>query len=118
MKQLEKILCAFVAARLAGESAAVPDGAGPLFEAFAALSSARSYGPNGPNPITWADLAAWSRMMRVPIEPHHARIIMAMDRAWLDQVYSKAGQAPEGVKTLPPMSAKPLTAALFDVVAG
>ena len=118
MKRLEKQLCAALKAHLAGSKAPLPEAGRVLLDAFNALSRARPYSSAGPNPITWEALAAWSRLMRVPIEPRHAAIIMALDQVWLDAAYGPGRQAPEGVKTLPPVSAQPLTAALFDLTAG
>lgn len=118
MNRLKSQLCAALKARLAGGKPALPEAGRPLLDAFNALSRARGYNGTGPNPITWEALAAWSRLMRVPIEPHHAEIIMALDQVWLDDAYRQAAKAPDGTKTLPPVSAQPLTAALFDVTAG
>lgn len=118
MNRLEKQLCAALKAHLAGSKAPMPEAGQPLLDAFNALSRARSYNGTGPNPISWEALAAWSRIMRMPIEPRHAGIIMALDQVWLDAAYGPGRIAPEGVKTLPPVSAQPLTAALFDVTAG
>lgn len=55
--------------------------------------------------------------MRMPLLPHHVDTILAMDAAWLDQVYAQ-DRAPDGVKTLPPVSRQPLTSALLDAVMG
>ena len=118
MTRLEKQLSAALKARLAGRKVPLPEAGRPLLDAFNALSRARSYNGAGPNPITWEALAAWSQMMRVPITPDHARIIMALDQVWLDAAYRPGAQAPGGIKTLPPVSRQPLTAALFDVTAG
>ena len=43
--------------------------------------------------------------MRVPLEPHHVRILLAMDRTWLEELRKDP---------TPP----PLSAAAFDGIAG
>lgn len=118
MKRLRKLLCAALAARLAGRKARIPEAGAPLMDAFSALSRARSVGPNGPNPISWADMAAWSALMQVPIGPTTAEIIMALDEVWLEHAYRRARGAPEGVKTLPHVSQHPINAGLLDAIMG
>lgn len=115
---VKKHLCAALKASLEGGKVRMPEVGAPLLEAFTALSRARSYGMNGPNPISWQDLFAWSRMMRQPVEPRHVEIIMALDEVWLTHAYSRERQAPEGVKTLPPISQHPINAALLDAMLG
>lgn len=63
-------------------------------------------------------MLAWSQIMRIPVEPHHADIIMSLDRVWLDDAYRTDKQAPAGVKTLPPVSQQPISAALLDAMFG
>ncbi|WP_306752094.1 phage tail assembly chaperone [Paracoccus actinidiae] len=118
MDRLKKQLCAALKARNVGGKTPIPEAGLPLWQAFGALSRARSYNPHGPNPITWEALAAWSQLMRVPVEPRHADIIMALDAVWIKDAYRTDKQAPEGVKTLPPMSQHPINAALLDAMLG
>ena len=118
MDRLKKQLCAALKARLAGGTSPLPEAGLPLMDAFGALSRARSSNPHGPNPITWEALAAWSQLMRVPLEPHHVDIIMALDAAWIEDAYRTDKQAPGGVKPLPPMSQHPINAALLDAMLG
>ncbi|REF67402.1 phage tail assembly chaperone [Paracoccus versutus] len=117
MSRLKDQLCAALRARLAGKRVIAPEAGWPLLDAFQALSVARSYGSAGPNPISWAELAAWSQVMRRPIEPAHAEIIMDLDQVWLEHA-SRGGKAPEGVKALAPVSKHPISAALLDAVMG
>lgn len=118
MDRLKQQLCAALKASLDGRKVSFPEAGEALLSAFTALSRARSYHQYGPNPISWSDLAAWSQMMRVPIEPRHADIIMALDRVWIDHACRADKQAPEGVKTLPPVSDQPISAAMFDALFG
>lgn len=116
MKHLERQLCAAVRANLGGGARVPPPEAGLLlWNVFQRLSARRSYHMAGPNPISFAEVEAYCRLMRQPLEPRHVSIIMAMDQAWLDHAHSKTA-VPEGVKTLPPVSTRPLSAALLDVV--
>ncbi|WP_303385803.1 hypothetical protein [Paracoccus sp. (in: a-proteobacteria)] len=52
------------------------------------------------------------------LRPHHIRTIMAVDEVWMEHTIQAMKQPPEGVKTLPQMSAQPLTAKLLDVMMG
>lgn len=115
MSRLRKQLCTALEARMNGQKARTPDAGAELLDAFLALSRARSIGPHGPNPITWEALAAWSQVMRVPIRPDHAEIIMALDDVWMTRTMKRA---PEGVKTLPQVSKHPISAGLLDAMIG
>lgn len=118
MDRLKKQLCAALKARLAGGTTPLPEAGLPLWEVFGALSRQRSYNGVGPNPITWEALAAWLQLMRVPLEPRHVDIIMALDAVWIEDAYRTDKQAPEGVKPLPPMSQHPINAGLLDAMLG
>lgn len=116
LNRLKKQLCAAVMAALTGRKVRPPEAGLELWNAFQRLSATRTYHPAGPNPIQPSEIAAWCQLMRMPLEPRHVDIITAMDAAWLDQAYARDRAAPDGVKTLPPVSQVPLTAALFDAV--
>jgi hypothetical protein len=47
------------------------------------LASHRGVGFAGPAPLTWSDLDAWSRLMRVSPTPWEWTAIAAIDRAFL-----------------------------------
>lgn len=116
--RLKRHLCSALEARLSGRPARTPDAGLWLMEIFGALSRQRGYNPHGPNPITWEAVAAWCAIMRQPLAPYHADIIMALDQVWLDHAYRKTTKAPDGVKVLPPISEHPISAALIDVAFG
>ena len=119
MKRLEQALCRALAAHLAGGAPRPPEAGVPLWNAFLALSGTRRHNGTGPEAITFGEIEAWCRLMRVPLQPRHVRIIVALDRVWLQHAFNEASTpVPDGVKTLPPVSAHPLTADLFDVVVG
>ncbi|MBB1498459.1 hypothetical protein [Paracoccus sp. MC1862] len=117
MDRLQNQLCAAVKAALAGGKVRPPEAGIELWKAFQRLSATRTYHPAGPNPIQPSEIAAWCQLMRMPLEPRHVEIILAMDGAWLDQAYAR-DRTPDGVKTLPPISQQPLTVALLDAVMG
>lgn len=119
MRRLEEQLCTVIRKRVLGQRCRVPDAGADLMQVFRRLSHARSFGAHGPNPISFTDIDAWCRLMRVPLQPAHVAIICAMDRAFMEAWCSKrdAGQA-DGAKTLPPISQQPLNAALLDAVMG
>lgn len=112
--ELKRLLCRALKAHLAGGKARPPEGSGILWGAFLALSRTRSTGPNGPNPITFAEIEAWARLTRTPLEPRHVEILAAMDAIWMDKVYERQRQ-PEGTKALPQRSNEAMTPALFDL---
>lgn len=117
MERLKRQLCAAVAASRPGGNPDVPESGRELWNAFQRLSSARTYHAGGPNPIQISEVAAWCQIMRLPLEPRHVDILLAMDQAWLDRAYAKA-QVPEGVKALPPVSKHALNAGLLDAIMG
>lgn len=114
--RLSRQLCAAVTAALSGARVRPPEAGRPLWNAFQRLNATRTYHMAGPNPISFAEVEAFARLMRLPLEPWHVTILMDMDAAWL--AGAQRAKVPEGVKTLPPVSQQPLSAALLDVVMG
>ncbi len=96
----------------------VPEAGRLLWQWFLDLHETRSFGMNGPNPITFAEIEAFARLMRWPIEPHHVSLILAMDRAWINHINAQApgGSAPSSGASAAPRPV--LTPALFDAVFG
>ncbi|TKA98538.1 hypothetical protein FAZ78_00325 [Cereibacter changlensis] len=117
MKHLTRQLCAALITGLGGGRPNVPEAGVPLWNAFSALSRARTYHAAGPHPLSFSEIEAWSRLMRVPLEPQHVQVITAMDEVWMDCASAKA-QGREGVKILPPKSSKGLNPGLFDAMMG
>lgn len=115
--RLSRQLCAAVTAALSGGKVRPPEAGLPLWNAFQRLNAARSYHMAGANPITFAEIEAFARLMRQPLEPWQVAILLDMDAAWLGHAM-KGSAVPEGVKALPPISKQPLNAALLDVVMG
>lgn len=113
--RLQRQILAALRDQLAGGSTRPPEGGVALWRAFASLSRARSWQAHGPNPISYPEIEAYCRLMRLPLEPRHVAIIRAMDEAWIehahDQLASRNGKGPAGQK-----SKSPLTSALFDAL--
>jgi len=72
---------------------AVPEAGRLLWRAFHELDATRGYGQSGPQPITSAEIEAWCRLTRTPLEPHHVGILRAMDAALVKHVVEEARKA-------------------------
>jgi len=121
--RLKRLITAALRDHLDGHRRRPPEAGIILWNAFAQLSAARTWHAHGPNPIGYAEIEAWCRLMRVPLEPGHVQIIRAMDQVWLLDAQSQLADGkghpdPAAGKKLPRMSKKPLTAALFDAAFG
>lgn len=103
---------------LGGSKRAPPAGSAPIWNAFMRLSARRTMNSVGPNPVSFQEIEAYTRLMALPLSPRHVETLVEMDQIWLDHTYSKTRSAPEGVKTLPPVSKAPLSAALLDAMFG
>lgn len=114
--RLSRQLCAAVTAALSGSKVGPPEAGLPLWNAFQRLNATRSYHMAGANPITFAEIEAFTRLMRLPLEPWQVVILLEMDTAWL--AGAQRAKVPEGVKNLPPVSKHAISAALFDLVTG
>ncbi|CUX15431.1 MULTISPECIES: hypothetical protein [Agrobacterium] len=121
MSNLADHLCAELKRQLEARSPVaprIPTGGELLFRWFLDLHQARTYHAAGPNPISHAEILAYTQLMRWPIEPRHVSILRAMDRTYLECQSLRKNDAPEGVKNLPPISSAPLTAGLVDAIFG
>lgn len=115
--RLARQLVAALETRLKRQRAApVPEAGRLLWTAFHELSRARSWHAAGPNPIAMAEIEAWSRLVRLPLQRRHIGVILALDEAFLDHPHG--AKMPDGVKAAPPVSSHGITAALFDVTMG
>lgn len=106
-------LCEILRAHLAGNPIALPEGAAPLWRAFCDLSEARSWHMNGPNPISWSDIAAWRELTGWPLEPRHVRVIRRLDQAWMESFHDRQ-ESGQGTPVARPGAE--VTATLFDAV--
>lgn len=101
-----------------GKAVSVPPGGSLIWEWFSDLSATRSWHMNGPNPISYAEIAAYGRLMGWSIRPHHVAILQAMDNAFLTDFFAKRERASTGKKKPPLFSTKDMNPALFDAVFG
>lgn len=114
------LLVAALRRHLAGGKPVVPE-AGVLFwNLFMEISAGRSYHAAGPNPVSYAEIHAYARLHRWPLQPHHIAMIRALDDTWLEHAYQRAQGRRDG-KTFDgrrAAHAPDLTAASFDAVFG
>lgn len=118
-QNLKALLIAALKDQLAsGSPSRLPAGGELLWQWFKDLSSTRTAHAAGANPISFAEMEAYFRLRRVSPGEHHVDILLAMDAAFLRHIHEGSKPLPEGVKTLPPISQRPLTAGLFDTMMG
>lgn len=110
-------LVAALRAHLAGGRPSVPEAGRPLWRAFCDLAGTRTWYAHGPNPITFAEIEAWCRVMREPLQPHHVEVIRALDAAWLEHARGQlATPEKDRKRAVRAPSGQELTPALFDAV--
>lgn len=98
-----------------GRPVAMPAGGDLIWKWFVDLSAGRSYHAAGPNPISWADLAAYCSLTGTAMAQHHIDAIRALDAAFLDHAHSRPETSADA---LPAVSSRPMTGALFDALFG
>lgn len=94
-----------------------------LWNLFMEISGSRTYHAAGPHPISFAEIEAYCRLHRWPLQPHHVATIRALDDAWLEHAVRKtdgdtgttAGKTFDSRRYA---HAQPLTGTAFDVVFG
>ena len=101
-----------------GKMPAIPAGGDLIYRWFADLSMARSWHYAGPNPISYAEIEAYCRLHRWPMEPHHVDAIRALDRAFVDQYHHAVTKRNDGAKGGSIVSERPMSAGLFDAMFG
>ena len=99
-----------------GRKPRIPEAGRLVWGWFIELNQTRAVGDNGPAALTYAEIEAWARLHRWPIEARHMAMLSAMDKVYLDHLQRARQMAASGVKVLPPRSGQGLTAALFDAV--
>jgi hypothetical protein len=97
---------------------------------FHELNATRGAGM-GANPISFAEIEAWSRLRREPVRPFELDMIRALDRAYLECAAASREEANEeplgppmtpdlfravykGQRRAPKVSARPFSLELFD----
>lgn len=117
MTRIEKLLVEAIKAHLAGnEATAVPEAGRDLWAIFIGVARSRTYHAAGPNPLSYAEIEAYCRLYRWPLEPHHIDVLTAMDDAWLTHAYGQMKARQDGTSAPVRLPAKALTADLFDAV--
>jgi hypothetical protein len=76
-----------------GRPVTVPEAGRLLWSAFIELDGTRGFGEAGPQPIAFAEIEAWCRLKRTPLEPHHVDALRAMDAAMIAHVAAEARKA-------------------------
>lgn len=97
---------------LEGGELKVPEAGLQIWRWFLELAAARSYHAGGPNPISFAEIEAWARLKRWPLEPRHVEAIRALDAAWLAHIHRQFE------KQRPTKPAKSFSPGAFDAVFG
>jgi hypothetical protein len=87
----------------------VPFAGRRVWSIFLELNATRSIGM-APNPISFGEIEAWSRMHREPVRPFELDMLRALDAAYLEA--ARAGQEESGDEPLGP----PMTPGLFNAV--
>jgi hypothetical protein len=111
-----KLLCEALKLSLrTGKRPTLPAGGDLLWSWFLELHATRSYGPAGPNAISFAEIGAYLELLQIPAQPHHVRILRAMDAEYLEHAFAGKGGA-TGATSRQPQS--DLTADGFDAIFG
>ena len=109
--RLQRQLVEAVRKSLAGsQHPGIPEAGRLLWGWFLGLSATRTSNGRGPNPITFAEIEAYGRVHGWPMRQDHIAILLAMDRAYLEDADRRNG------KDRGP--AQRLTAEAFDAVFG
>lgn len=57
-----------------------------IWDMFLSLHSGRSCSSSGPNPLSWADMKAWSDIQHIDLKEWEVRAIKTLDMTWLNTV--------------------------------
>lgn len=68
----------------------LPDSLSVIWLAFCDLDLGRGGNGFGPNPLSWADIAAYSALNRTPLAPWHIDLIRRLDLACLAAASERA----------------------------
>jgi hypothetical protein len=99
---------------LADKAGRVPDAGRLVWSWFLALCRTRTSNGYGPNPISYAEIEAYARLYRWPLEPRHVDLILAMDRVWMEHARGMEGVMPGAASR----SGVEMTPEAFDAVFG
>ncbi|NTI41610.1 phage tail assembly chaperone [Rhizobium rhizogenes] len=96
----------------------LPAGGAMLWRWFLDLNSTRSYHFGGPNSIAYSEIEAYGRLHHIALQEHHIGVLRAMDEAYLERAHARTKPLSDGTKVMPPISARPISAGLFDAMMG
>lgn len=119
MADLKKLMIAALKQQLKTEKPVhLPAGGALLWTWFNELSRARTMHAAGPNALSFQDIHAYVAVRRLEFGQHHIDILLAMDHAYLEHFRAANERPPEGVRTLPAVSNRSISAGLFDAMMG
>lgn len=110
-------LVAALRKNLAGGKPVVPEAGIPIWNLFMGIAAGRTYHAAGPHPVSNAEIEAYARLHRWPLQPHHVELIRAMDDAWLTHAYRKIDGKRSGVERFSEHS-QAVNPEAFDAVFG
>lgn len=111
--RLERQLCHVLRSHLSGSRAPVPEAGRIAWGWFIDLCCTRTSNGFGPNPISYAEIEAYARLTRWPLEPRHIALIRAMDDVWLEHARKTLHR---GEEKPAPSSAPKISPQAFDAV--
>lgn len=116
MSRLERQLVDCLRDCLLGRRSGVPEAGRLVWRWFGDLCRTRTGNGHGPNPIALAEIEAYGRLYRWPIEPRHVDLILALDRVWLDHARRNIGGGTQ--RSAPTGPGQDCTPEAFDAVFG
>lgn len=117
--RFEKAMVTALAANLNGGPVALPSGGGLLWRWFGDLNNARQWHANGPQAISFTEIAAWARLTGWPLSARHVAVLTTMDAEWRRAWYATGkDRDADGTRVLRRGANQPLSAALFDAAFG
>lgn len=116
IRQLEQALAFHLA--VPSERIALPEAGKLIWQWFVDLHRARSWHMNGPNPISYQEIAAYGRIMCWNMLPYEVEAIRRLDQVFVNHFHDQQRIDNSGVKKLPPAPKGEMTPALFDAVFG
>jgi hypothetical protein len=85
-----------------GRSVTVPEAARRLWRLFAALNQTRTFHSAGPNPIAYAEMAAYATISGVGLRPRDIAEIRAVDDAYIVAAHKRFAADEEASPISPP----------------
>lgn len=115
---MNDVLSDIIKRQVAGERVSIPEGGQLLWQWFCDLHGSRTWHANGPNPISYGEIAIYRQVSCWPMEERHIQSLRAMDEAWMTAFYTQHNKPEKSEKALPAASGRTMTPALFDAMFG